>query len=140
MNKTLTVKTQHEKWYLIDAKGKTLGRLASKITTILLGKQKATYTPYYTSSDKIIIVNAKEIEISGKKTTQKLYRSHSGRPGGMSVLSFNQLKQKAPTRILELAVKGMLPKGARGRELFRNLKVYSGNDHPHEAQLPETLI
>ena len=141
MNETYITKqeTGAELWYLIDAENETLGRLASRISTVLLGKQKATYAPYLLMGDKVIVINAEKISISGKKETQKLYRSHSGRPGGMKTINFMDLQQKNPERIIEHAVKGMLPKGARGRELFRNLKVYKGNEHPHQAQTPELL-
>lgn len=141
MNKTYITKpeTGTQMWYVVDAENQTLGRLASKISTILLGKQKATYSPYLLISDKVIVINAEKITISGKKETQKLYRSHSGRPGGMKTINFIDLQKKYPERIVEHAVKGMLPKGVRGRELFRNLKVYKGNEHPHQAQSPEIL-
>lgn len=141
MNKTFITKETHNNynWYVINAENQNLGRLATKISSLLLGKQKETYSPYQLKGDKLIIINAEKIIVSGKKATQKIYHSHSGRPGGMKIIQFKELLQKQPEKIIEIAVKGMLPKNARGRELFRNLKVYKGNKHPHEAQTPELL-
>ena len=128
-----------KKWYIIDAKDQTLGRLASNISKILVGKDKATYTPFLDNSDYIIVINAEKINVSGKKEKQKLYRNHSGRPGGMRIETFAQLKQRRPEKIIEHAVKGMLPKGSLGRRIYTNLKVYKGDEHPHGAQTPELL-
>ncbi|MEN9206545.1 MAG: 50S ribosomal protein L13 [Gloeomargarita sp. GMQP_bins_120] len=126
-------------WYVIDAKGQRLGRLASKVARILRGKEKPIYTPYLDTGDYVIVVNAKEVEVTGKKRTQKLYRRHSGRPGGMKVETFEQLRARLPERIIEEAVKGMLPKNRLGRALFTKLRVYAGPDHPHQAQQPQVI-
>ncbi|MCS7031821.1 MAG: 50S ribosomal protein L13 [Gloeomargarita sp. SKYG116] len=127
------------KWYVIDAKGQRLGRLASKVARILRGKDKPIYTPYLDTGDYVIVVNAKDVEVTGKKRTQKLYRRHSGRPGGMKVETFAQLNARLPERIIEEAVKGMLPKNRLGRALFTKLRVYAGPDHPHHAQQPQEI-
>ncbi|KAK8706333.1 hypothetical protein V6N13_049902 [Hibiscus sabdariffa] len=126
-------------WYVVDATDKILGRLASTIAVHIRGKNLATYTPSVDMGAFVIVVNAEKVAVSGKKRTQKLYRRHSGRPGGMKVETFNQLQQRIPERIIEHAVRGMLPKGRLGRALFNHLKVYKGPDHPHEAQKPVDL-
>ncbi|OMO74678.1 Ribosomal protein L13 [Corchorus capsularis] len=126
-------------WYIVDATDKILGRLASTIAVHIRGKNLATYTPSVDMGAFVIVVNAEKVAVSGKKRTQKLYRRHSGRPGGMKVETFNQLQQRIPERIIEHAVRGMLPKGRLGRALFNHLKVYKGPDHPHEAQMPVEL-
>lgn len=128
-----------EKWYVVDAEDKTLGRLASVVASRLRGKHKAEYTPHAITGDHIIIVNAEKVKVTGNKTTDKIYYSHSGYPGGIKNISFDKLQQKAPAMIIEKAIKGMLPKGPLGRDMFRNLKVYAGTDHPHQAQQPESL-
>jgi len=128
-----------KKWYVIDAKDQTLGRLASKVSKILIGKEKITYTPFLDTGDNIIIINAEKISVTGNKENQKLYRNHSGRPGGMRIESYSKLIQRRPEKIIEHAVKGMLPKGALGRKIYTNLKVYKGEKHPHDAQTPELL-
>ncbi len=128
------------KWYVIDAADQRLGRLATEVARIIRGKNKPIYTPHMDTGDFVIIVNAEKIEVTGKKGSQKLYRRHSGRPGGMKIETFDQLQARIPERIIEKAVKGMLPKNTLGRNLFTKLKVYAGPDHPHEAQKPETLI
>jgi large subunit ribosomal protein L13 len=128
-----------KKWYVIDASNHTLGRLVTKISKILIGKEKTTYTPFLDTGDNIIVINAEKINVNGKKETQKLYRNHSGRPGGMRVEKLTNLRQRKPEKIIEHAVKGMLPKCALGREIYTNLKVYKGNQHPHAAQNPELL-
>lgn len=127
------------KWYVVDAADQRLGRLASEIAMILRGKNKPTYTPHMDTGDFVVVVNADKISVTGKKASQKLYRRHSGRPGGMKTETFSQLQARIPERILEQAVKGMLPKNALGRQLFTKLKVYAGPDHPHQAQKPEVL-
>jgi large subunit ribosomal protein L13 len=141
MNKTPlpTKETIDPKWYVIDAEGQRLGRLATEIATILRGKNKPTFTPHMDTGDFVIVVNAEKVVVTGRKSEQKLYRRHSGRPGGMKVETFNQLQKRIPNRIIEKAVKGMLPKNAMGRKLFTKLKVYTGADHPHQAQQPESL-
>ncbi|MBW4579334.1 MAG: 50S ribosomal protein L13 [Tildeniella nuda ZEHNDER 1965/U140] len=126
-------------WYLVDATDQRLGRLASEIATVLRGKNKPTFTPHLDTGDFVIVINAEKIDVTGKKRSQKLYRRHSGRPGGMKTETFAKLQARLPERIIEQAVKGMLPKNTLGRQLFTKLKVYAGSDHPHEAQMPQTL-
>jgi large subunit ribosomal protein L13 len=142
MNKTITPSPAilEQKWYVIDAKHQRLGRLACEIAKILRGKKKPTYTPHMDTGDFIIVINAEKVEVTGRKSHQKLYRRHSGRPGGMKVETFEKLLKRIPERILEKAVKGMLPKNTLGRQLFTKLKVYAGPNHPHQAQKPEELI
>jgi len=126
-------------WYLVDASGKTLGRLASEIAHRLRGKHKPTYTPHMDTGDYIVVINAKEIRVTGNKAKDKLYYSHSGYPGGIKVTNFEKLLEKKPERIIEKAVKGMLPKGPLGRSMFRKLRVYPGAEHNHTAQQPKLL-
>ena len=125
------------KWYVIDANGATLGRLAVEAANILRGKNKPQYTPNVDTGDFVIVINADKIVVSGKKETDKLYRSHSGYPGGFKEISFKALMEKDPTRAIEKAVKGMLPHNTLGDAQFQKLKVYAGANHPHEAQKPE---
>jgi large subunit ribosomal protein L13 len=141
MNKTPlpTKDTLQPTWYVIDAAGQRLGRLATQIAMILRGKNKPTFTPHMDTGDFVIVINAEKAIVTGRKSEQKLYRRHSGRPGGMKVETFNQLQKRIPNRIVEKAVKGMLPKNAMGRQLFTKLKVYTGAEHPHQAQKPEVL-
>ena len=141
MNKTSTpsVTTIKRNWFLVDAKGQTLGRLASEIANVLRGKNKPSFTPHLDTGDFVIVVNAEKIEVSGKKASQKLYRRHSGRPGGMKIEKFETLRDRIPERIIEQAVKGMLPHNSLGRQQFKKLKVYKGSDHPHDAQNPVLL-
>ena len=141
MNNTTTpsIDSIKKNWFLIDAKDKTLGRLASEIASILRGKNKPSFTPHLDTGDFVIVVNAEKVEVTGKKSSQKLYRRHSGRPGGMKVEKFESLQQRIPERIIEQAVKGMLPHNTLGRNQFKKLKVYKGSDHPHEAQNPVLL-
>lgn len=141
MNKTPlpNPETLDRQWFLIDAQGQRLGRLATEIAMILRGKNKATFTPHLDTGDFVIVINAEKVVVTGKKSEQKLYRRHSGRPGGMKVETFNQLQSRIPERIIETAVKGMLPKNSLGRKLFTKLKVYTGPIHPHAAQQPQTL-
>ena len=124
------------KWYIIDAENQTLGRVAVVAANILRGKNKPQYTPNVDTGDFVIITNAEKITVSGKKETDKLYRSHSGYPGGFKEISFGALMEKDPTRAIEKAVKGMLPHNTLGDEQFQKLKVYAGANHPHEAQKP----
>ena len=128
-----------KQWYVIDAKDKYLGRLATEVVQILRGKNKVYYTPFQNSGDCIIILNAKNIVVTGKKAKQKTYMRHSGRPGGKTIESFENLQLRLPNKIVEKAIKGMLPKNRLGRELFSKLKVYEGNTHPHQAQKPEVI-
>lgn len=126
-------------WYVVDAANQRLGRLASEIATVLRGKNKPTFTPFMDTGDFVVVINAEKVEVTGKKRTQKLYRRHSGRPGGMKTETFAKLQARIPERIIEQAVKGMLPKNTLGRQLFTKLKVYAGADHPHQAQQPQIL-
>ena len=141
MNKTTTPSLLNIKrnWFLVDAEGKTLGRLASDIANVLRGKNKPSFTPHLDTGDFVIVVNAEKIEVSGKKASQKLYRRHSGRPGGMKIEKFETLRERIPERIIEQAVKGMLPHNSLGRQQFKKLKVYKGSEHPHDAQNPVLL-
>ncbi|MBQ8828189.1 MAG: 50S ribosomal protein L13 [Clostridia bacterium] len=125
------------KWYVIDAEGKTLGRLASEISMILSGKRKPTYTPFLDTGDYVIVVNAEKIAVTGNKMNDKLYRRHSGYPGGLKETNLKTLLEKHPTYAVEYAVKGMLPKNSLGRQMFKKLKVYAGPDHKNAAQKPE---
>ncbi|MEM9152935.1 MAG: 50S ribosomal protein L13 [Cyanobacteria bacterium P01_F01_bin.3] len=134
-----TVQDIEKKWYVVDAADKRLGRLATEVASILRGKNKPTFTPNMDTGDFVIVINAEKVTVTGRKPEQKLYRRHSGRPGGMKVETFNQLQDRIPERIIEKAVKGMLPKNALGRKLFTNLKVYAGPEHPHQAQQPEVI-
>ena len=127
------------KWYLVDASGKTIGRLASRIATILMGKHKPIYTPHVDTGDYVVVVNAEKIVLTGKKLDQKKYYRHSGYPGGLKVVTARQLLEKHPERLIYLAVKRMLPKNALGRRMLRKLKVYAGPEHPHQAQKPEPI-
>jgi len=142
MNKTpLPIEKDIEKkWYVVDAADQRLGRLATEIATILRGKNKPIFTPHMDTGDFVIVINAEKVAVTGKKSSQKLYRRHSGRPGGMKTETFEKLIVRLPERILETAVKGMLPKNSLGRELFTKLKVYRGPTHPHQAQQPEELV
>ena len=124
------------KWYVIDANGATLGRLAVAAANILRGKNKPQYTPNVDTGDFVIVINADKIQVSGKKETDKMYRSHSGFPGGFKEISFKAMMEKQPTRAIEKAVKGMLPHNTLGDEQFQKLKVYAGAEHPHAAQKP----
>lgn len=127
------------KWYVVDAADQRLGRLATQVAMVLRGKTKPTYTPFMDTGDFVIVVNAEKIAVTGKKRTQKVYRRHSGRPGGMKTETFAKLQGRIPERIIEHAIRGMLPKNSLGRQLFTKLKVYAGPDHPHQAQKPELL-
>ena len=141
MNKTSvpSIDSIERQWYLVDAENQTLGRLATEVASVLRGKNKATFTPHLDTGDFVIVVNADKIRVSGNKPQQKLYRRHSGRPGGMKVETFEHLQERLPERIVEKAIKGMLPHNALGRQLFRKLKVYKGSEHPHAAQQPKPL-
>lgn len=127
------------KWYVVDAEGKTLGRLATEIASVLKGKHKPTYTPHVDNGDYVIVINAEKIVLTGKKWDQKIYYSHSGYDGGLSETKAKDVMEKFPTRMVEKAVKGMLPKNALGRQMFRKLFVYAGPEHKHQAQQPESL-
>ncbi len=125
------------KWHVIDAEDKTLGRLASEIARILRGKNKPQYTPHVDTGDFVVVVNADRVKVSGRKAEQKLYRRHTGYPGGLRETSYEQMMDRKPTEILHKAVWGMIPKTRLGRKQFKKLKIYAGPEHPHEAQRPE---
>lgn len=131
--------TIERKWYVIDAEGLTLGRLASETAKILRGKNKPTFTPHIDTGDYVIIVNADKVAVTGKKLDQKIYYRHSEYVGGMKETTLREMMAKKPERVIELAVKGMLPKGPLGREMYKKLFVYAGPEHKHQAQKPETL-
>ena len=135
-----TANNNDAKWYIVDAANQRLGRLSSQIAMILRGKNKPTFTPHIDTGDFVIVINAEKIQVTGKKSAQKIYRRHSGRPGGMKIETFAKLQVRVPERILEQAVKGMLPKNTMGRHLFTKLNVYAGTAHPHAAQKPEVLV
>ena len=127
------------KWYVIDAEGKTLGRLAALAANMLIGKHKPQYTPHVDTGDFIVVINAEKVVVTGKKETDKMYYSHTGYPGGLKVTSFKDLVAKNPCAAIEKAVKGMLPHNTLGQEQFNKLKVYAGPNHPHQAQNPILL-
>lgn len=125
------------KWYVIDAEGQTLGRLASEIARLLRGKTKPQYTPHVDTGDFVVVVNADRINVTGRKAEQKVYRRHTGYPGGLREVSYEQMLDRKPAEILRKAVYGMMPKTRLARQQFRKLKIYAGPEHPHEAQAPE---
>lgn len=125
------------KWYVIDAEDKTLGKIASEVASILRGKKKPIYTPHVDTGDYVIVINAEKVRVTGKKEEQKTYKSHSGYPGGLKETTLRELRAKKPEEIIRHAVKGMMPKGKLGRQMFKKLKVYAGPEHPHTAQNPE---
>lgn len=125
------------KWYVIDAEDKTLGKIASEVASILRGKKKPIYTPHVDTGDYVIVINAEKVRVTGKKEEQKIYKSHSGYPGGLKETTLRELRANKPEEIIRHAVKGMMPKGKLGRQMFKKLKVYAGPEHPHTAQNPE---
>lgn len=127
------------KWYVVDAEGKTLGRLASEVASVLRGKNKPTYTPHVDCGDNVIVVNAEKVSVTGKKRKEKIYVSYSGFPGGKKEVTFEEMQAKKPEEIIRHAVKGMLPEGKLGRQMFKKLHVYAGPEHKHAAQKPEPL-
>lgn len=139
--KTFSAKpeTVQRDWYVVDAAGQTLGRLATEIALRLRGKHKPEYTPHVDAGDYIVVINAEQIRVTGNKTSDKIYYSHTGFPGGIKSISFEKLIEKAPERVIEKAVKGMLPNNPLGRAMYRKLKVYAGAQHPHSAQQPQEL-
>ncbi len=141
MKTTISAKEQdiQRDWYVVDAQGQTLGRLATRIATVLRGKHKPYYTPHVDCGDYVIIVNAEKIHTTGQKMTQKKYYRHSGYPGGLKEVTLRDQLQKFPERVLESAIRGMLPKNRLGRQMFKKLKVYAGPDHSHQAQQPKPL-
>jgi large subunit ribosomal protein L13 len=139
MNKTPvpSLTALEHRWYIIDAADQRLGRLASTIAAILRGKTKPNFTPHMDTGDFVVVINAEKVAVTGRKRQQKVYRRHSGRPGGMKTETFERLQARLPERIVEKAVKGMLPHTSLGRRQFTKLKVYAGPNHPHQAQKPE---
>jgi len=131
--------TVERDWYIVDAENKTLGRLSTEIARRLRGKHKPEYTPHVDTGDYIIVINAEKVRVTGNKRTDKMYHHHSGYPGGLKSISFDKLIERAPERVIETAVKGMLPKNPLGRAMYTKMKVYAGNEHPHAAQQPKTL-
>ncbi|MGL4827112.1 MAG: 50S ribosomal protein L13 [Vibrionaceae bacterium] len=139
--KTFVAKPESVKrdWYIVDAENKTLGRIATEIASRLRGKHKAEYTPHVDTGDYIVVINAEKVKVTGAKATDKIYYSHTGYVGGIKSISFEKLIAKKPEMVIELAVKGMLPRGPLGRAMFRKLKVYAGTAHKHAAQQPQVL-
>lgn len=139
--KTFSAKPQNveHNWLLVDADGQTLGRMAAEIASRLRGKHKPEYTPHVDTGDFIVVVNAEKVRVTGNKTKNKMYHHHTGYPGGLKTFSFEKLLERSPERVLKLAVKGMLPRTPLGRAMFKKLKVYAGNEHPHAAQQPQAL-
>ena len=131
--------TVERKWYVVDAEGKTLGRLAAEVAKVLRGKNKPTFTPHVDTGDHVIVLNADKVVLTGKKLVQKTYFRHSGYPGGTTFTTAGKMLETRPERVVEMAVKGMLPKNSLGRKMFTKLKVYAGAEHPHAAQKPEVL-
>ncbi len=131
--------TIERKWFVVDAEGKTLGRLATEVASILRGKKKPTYTPFLDCGDYVIVVNASKIKVTGRKLDQKVYRTHSRYVGSLKETTLREMKQKKPEKVIEHAVKGMLPKGPLGRQMYKKLFVYAGPEHKHQAQKPEEL-
>ena len=127
------------KWYILDAENAVLGRLATKAATLLMGKHKPTYTPFLDTGDHVVVINAKKVKLTGRKEEQKLYRTHSGYPGGLKEVQARKMRSTRPERMLELGIAGMLPKSKLGKHMVKKLKVYSGDRHPHQAQKPEAL-
>jgi large subunit ribosomal protein L13 len=125
------------RWYVVDAEGQTLGRLATEIARVLRGKNKPQYTPHVDTGDFVVVVNAEKVVVTGKKAEQKVYRWHSGYPGGLKETSYEQMMERRPTEILRRAVKGMMPKNRLARQQLRKLKIYAGPEHPHAAQDPQ---
>ena len=127
------------KWYVVDAEGQTLGRLASEVAKVLRGKNKPEFTPFVDTGDYVIIINAEKIKVTGKKMSEKIYMRHSDYVGGVKTLTLKEMLAKKPEKVLEIAIAGMLPKGPLGREMYKKLHVYAGAEHPHAAQKPEVL-
>ena len=127
------------KWHILDAENAILGRLATKAARILMGKHKPTYTPFLDTGDHVIVINAAKVRVTGAKADQKVYRNHSGYPGGLREVGYRKMKSEQPVKILEAAIKGMLPKTKLGKQMYRKLNVYAGDRHPHQAQKPTAL-
>ncbi len=141
MNKTYSPKSAEidRQWFVVDANGQRLGRLAAQVASTLRGKHKPTYTPHMDTGDFVVVVNADKVVLTGRKEDQKTYYRHSGRPGSLKQETARQLRSRRPIKLVEYAVKGMLPKNRLGRQLYRKLKVYAGPDHPHQSQKPAAL-
>lgn len=137
--KSINNETADKQWLLVDAEGETLGRLASKVAQLIRGKHKTNFTPHVDCGDNVVIINAEKVEMSGKKWTDKVYLRHTGYPGGQRSLTANEIRQKHPERLIEMAVRRMLPKNKLGNQLYRNLKVFVGEKHNHEAQKPQKI-
>jgi large subunit ribosomal protein L13 len=139
--KTFSAKPQNveHNWLLVDAEGQTLGRIATEIASRLRGKHKPEYTPHVDTGDFVVVINAEKVRVTGNKAKDKMYHHHTGFPGGLKSFSFEKLMDRAPDRVLKLAIKGMLPRTPLGRAMFKKLKVYAGNEHPHAAQQPQAL-
>lgn len=127
------------KWYLVDAQGKVLGRLATELASVLRGKRKPTYTPHLDNGDNVVVINAEKVMVTGKKREQKLYYHHTGYPGGLRTNTFDELQARKPEQIVKLAVKGMLPHNRLGRQMLKKLHIYAGSEHPHNSQNPQPL-
>lgn len=141
MSRTYTAKIGdvERKWYVVDAANQTLGRLATRVAMVLQGKHKPIYTPHLDTGDFVIVINAEKVRLTGKKLDKKVYYRHTGYPGGLRAMIYRHFLEKTPERVIEKAVRGMLPRGTLGREMYRKLKVYRGATHPHEAQSPAPL-
>jgi large subunit ribosomal protein L13 len=139
--KTVFVRPQdvERKWFLLDADGKVLGRVAARVASILRGKEKAIFAPHQEVGDYVVVINAEKLTLTGNKAKDKLYHHHTGYPGGLKTVNYEKMAEKHPASPLELAIKGMLPKGPLGRKLFKNVKVYPGSEHPHAAQKLQTI-
>jgi large subunit ribosomal protein L13 len=142
MNKTVfSIKKEDSyTWFLFDAESQTLGRLSTEISRVLLGKNDVNYNPSQSIQHGVIVINAEKIDVTGKKASDKFYYRHSGRPGGLTIETFKEMQKRLPSRIIEKSVKGMLPKGPLGRNLFTKLKIYKGPEHPHTAQKPQKIL
>jgi len=142
MNKTVfSIKKEgNYTWFLFDAESQTLGRLSTEISKVLLGKNDVNYNPSQNIQHGVIVINAEKIDVTGKKANDKFYYRHSGRPGGLTIETFKEMQKRLPSRIIEKSVKGMLPKGPLGRNLFTKLKIYKGPEHPHTAQKPQKIL
>ncbi len=127
------------KWFVVDAEGQTLGRLAAEVAKVLRGKHKPTFTPHVDTGDYVIVVNAAKVKVTGKKLVQKTYFRHSGYPGGAKFTQLGHMLENRPERVVEMAIRGMLPKNKLGEQMYRKLNVYAGAEHPHQAQKPEVL-
>ncbi len=140
--KTYSTKAKdvERQWHVVDASGKTLGRLASRIASLLIGKHKAQYVPYLDTGDYVIVLNASKVRVTGNKAKQKIYYRHSGYPGGLKAVTLEKMLSTHPTRVIEHAVKGMLPPTRLGRAMFKKLKVYEGDSHPHQAQVGSSKV